>query len=134
MTAVGFRPLTEDQYQRRVIDAARAHGWHVAHVRPARTTKGWRTPYEGDTGLPDLILARAGTVLLAEIKTDRGRTTFQPGQREWLAAAGVHGRLWIPAEWAEALAVLSRGSRWCLDAPCRFCAPDDDQGAADDDA
>lgn len=89
--------LTEDHLQRRVLDLAALRGWRRVHIRPARTERGWRTPYEGDPGLPDLILARRGVVILAELKGSR--TPWQPGQREWLAAAGQHGRLWRPANW-----------------------------------
>lgn len=89
--------LTEADLQQRVLDYARLRGWRCAHIRPARTTAGWRTPYQGDPGLPDLVLARGGVVVLAELKTARGRTTVE--QDAWLAAAGGHGRLWRPDSW-----------------------------------
>jgi hypothetical protein len=89
--------LTEADLQRRVLDLARLRGWRVAHVRPARTAHGWRTPYEGDSGLPDLILARRGVVLLAELKSTTGRPTAD--QLAWLDAVGDHGRLWRPDDW-----------------------------------
>jgi hypothetical protein len=59
---------------------------------------------QGDVGAPDLLLARGGVVLLAELKADRGR--LGPGQREWLAEAGGHGRLWRPRDWEDVLAEL----------------------------
>jgi hypothetical protein len=65
---------------------------------------GWRTPVQGDPGTPDFVLARGGVVLLAELKTDRGRPT--PDQVAWLGAAGGHGRLWRPADWDAILATL----------------------------
>lgn len=101
----GGLPLSEDDFKRRVIDTAKANGWRVHHSRPARTAHGWRTPVEGHSGLPDLVLARAGVVLLAELKSDTGRST--PEQRAWLAAAGPAGRLWRPRDWPTVLAELS---------------------------
>lgn len=103
------RPLREDEWTSRVIETARLHSWRVAHFRPARTAKGWRTPVQGDIGLPDLILARDGVVLLAELKQDRG--TVRPDQRLWLAALGRHGRLWRPRDWDDVLATLSAPRR-----------------------
>lgn len=98
--------VSEADWQSWVIDVARLHGWRVAHHRPARTVHGWRTPIEGDPGVPDLILARAGEVLLAELKTDRGRPTAE--QRAWLGALGDHGALWRPRDRDTVLARLSR--------------------------
>jgi len=90
--------LSEADLQQRVINLARLRGYRVAHIRPARTINDdWRTPYTGHAGLPDLILARNGRVLLAELKSATAQPT--PNQVAWLAAAGQHGRLWRPADW-----------------------------------
>lgn len=96
--------MTEAEFQRRVIDTAVLHGWRVHHSRPARTGRGWRTPIEGHPGVPDLVLARGGTVLLAELKSDRGRISIDQGA--WLDALGNHGRLWRPRDWPGILAEL----------------------------
>lgn len=96
--------LTEADLLCRVLDYARLREYRVAHIRPARTAHGWRTPYEGDAGLPDLILARAGVVLLAELKSATGRPTAD--QLAWLAAAGERGQLWRPQDWATVVEVL----------------------------
>lgn len=96
--------MSEDDFQTSVMDYAHVHHWRVCHVRPCRTSKGWRTAIQGDPGLPDLILARNGVVLLAEIKSATGG--FQPGQREWLEAAGENGFLWRPADWPTVMEVL----------------------------
>ncbi len=98
--------LSETAWTSRVIDIARLHSWRVAHFRPARTQNGWRTPMEGDIGVPDLILARDGDVLLVELKTDRGRVL--PDQQKWLDHLGVHGRVWRPRDSDEVLARLVR--------------------------
>lgn len=90
-------PLTEDGLQTRILGAAKLYGWQIVHIRPARAQNGWRVPYEGDPGLPDLIMARNGIVLLAELKSATGKATAD--QKKWLAAAGPNGRLWRPADW-----------------------------------
>lgn len=95
-------PLSEADFQQRVMDAARRAGWMVAHFRPAKTQTGrWVTPMAGDKGFPDLALAKDGRVLLAELKRDTGKPT--PEQVAWLAAAGGHGRLWRPENWEAVL-------------------------------
>lgn len=96
--------MTEADYVTRIIDTAHTLGWHVAHFRPARTSRGWRTPMQGDPGFPDLVLARNGRVLLVEIKTNRGRIRHQ--QRAWLDALGPHATVWRPRDWPDVLATL----------------------------
>lgn len=97
--------MSEDDLKAAVLELAMLRGWMVCHVRPARSAKGWRTPIEGHKGLPDLILARGGRVILAELKGPKGRPT--PGQRDWLAAAGPNGRLWNGNDWDAIAAELS---------------------------
>jgi hypothetical protein len=94
--------ISEADFQRRLMDTARLAGWRCAHFRPAMTQRGrWVTPMAGDKGFPDLVLAKDGHVLIAELKTDVGKTT--PEQREWLEALGGHGRLWRPQHWEAVL-------------------------------
>jgi hypothetical protein len=87
---------------------AKLHNWRVVHIRAARVGTRHMTPYEGDPGLPDLILAKGGVVRLVELKSERG--AFRPGQREWLDEAGEFGHLWRPSDRAAALATLSGGA------------------------
>jgi len=89
--------LSEEDLQTRILQAATLYGWRAAHFRPARTAKGWRTPMSGDPGFPDLVLARAGVLIVPELKSRRGRTS--PDQDLWLEALGDHARLWRPADW-----------------------------------
>ena len=76
--------MTEAELMAAVIDLARLLGWRVHHCRPARTGQGWRTPITGHAGFPDLVLARRGVVIFAELKSERGKVS--PDQREWLQA------------------------------------------------
>jgi hypothetical protein len=92
------RPVSEAQLQTRIIEYAQWMKWRVVHIRAARRQDGWTVPYEGDPGLPDLILARNGRVLLAELKREGESPTSD--QAKWLAAAGPNGRLWRPSDWA----------------------------------
>jgi len=75
---------TETEFLTTVIELAQFAGWKVAHFRPARTKDGWRTAVAGDVGFPDLVLAKSGSVIFAELKSQSGRV--DTSQKEWLAA------------------------------------------------
>ena len=96
--------MTEDQLASLVIELARFHGWKVVHFRPARLGKRWMTPVQGDVGSPDLMMARAGTVILAELKAERG--SLRPEQKEWAEAIGACHRVWRPRDLDEIREVL----------------------------
>ena len=100
------KTLREDAWTRWVIDAAILHGWMVHHARPARTSRGWRTPVQGHVGAPDLLLARDGDVILAELKRNDTYPTRE--QREWLRHLGGHGCVWRPRDADAVLARLAR--------------------------
>jgi hypothetical protein len=87
--------ISEAEFTTQVIELLTLRGWKVAHIRPAKTARGWRTPYQGHIGLPDIIAARGQSVLLAELKVGRNKPT--PEQQEWLTASG--GVLWRPEDW-----------------------------------
>lgn len=92
---------TENNFQKCVIDLAKLHGWRVVHFRPARVIRGgkesWRTPYEGHSGFPDLVIAKNGRVIIAELKTEKGKPSAE--QLDWLQQIGSIGRLWRPSDW-----------------------------------
>lgn len=106
-TAPRGRP--EASFQEKVIAVARALGWRVFHARAVKQANGdYRTPVFGadGKGFPDLVLAKAGTVLFVELKSGRG--TLRPNQREWkrdLEPSGLY-RLWHPHDWPEIEATL----------------------------
>jgi hypothetical protein len=101
--------MSEDDFQDRVIGTAKLNHWRVTHFRAVKLPSGrWGVPLQGDAGFPDLALARAGVVLLAELKKSRAEKP-RPGQVEWLREIGPEvGRLWSPEDWPEILAELSR--------------------------
>jgi hypothetical protein len=104
----------ESDFQRLVIEYARLLGWRVAHFRAARIRRRdgsvyYSTPVAADGGgFPDLVLARRGRVVFAELKSPRGRQT--PAQEAWareLNGGPVRCYLWRPADWPEIERVLS---------------------------
>ncbi len=86
---------SEASFQKWVINTARDCGWMVAHVSDSRK--------QDTTGLPDLVLARNGLVILAELKTEKGGVRKE--QEPWLEASGGH--LWRPSMRAEIAAALA---------------------------
>lgn len=98
--------MAEGPWQSLVLGTARWNGWLAVHIRPLQDRHGrWSTPYEGDPGLPDLIIARRSVVLLTELKTKRGQLSND--QRTWLDHAGTQGRLWRPSDWPEVFKELT---------------------------
>lgn len=89
--------MSEEELQDAVIEAAQLQGWVCVHHRPARTEAGWRTAIQGQKGFPDLVLARDGRVIFAELKSAKGKPTAD--QLIWLEALGDLARLWRPADW-----------------------------------
>jgi hypothetical protein len=98
---------SEAEFTSAVIDLARLLGWRVTHFRPAQVRPGkWVTPLQGDPGFPDLVLARDGVVILAELKSDKGR--LGPGQPEWAEQIGAQYRLWRPRDLGQIRQELQR--------------------------
>lgn len=101
------RAMTEDQLVEATIGLALTFGWHADHRRPGRTNKGPRTCLQGLPGFPDLTLARAGRVIFAECKSQRG--ALEPDQAGWRDAltadghdaAAVEWYLWRPSDWLD---------------------------------
>jgi hypothetical protein len=95
------RAMTEGELVKHVMEFAREHGWLRVHILPARV-KGGRmmTPYQGDSGFQDMIMARGGRVVLAELKrqtNDEGR--ISESQQRWADASG--GYIWRPMDWLD---------------------------------
>lgn len=91
--------LSEEQFYRQIVDLAHTFGWAVAHFRPAKTAKGWRTPVGADgAGFPDLVMVRIKEgqriILYVELKSQEGKVT--PEQKQWLDL--LNGSVWKPSD------------------------------------
>lgn len=82
--------MTEAQLQANVEAALTRFRWSWLHDRDPRRNRA---------GFPDVLAARAGVVVGAELKTERGRTS--PAQEQWLRDLGAHGYLWRPRHWLD---------------------------------
>lgn len=88
----------EKEWQEEVVKAAKLGGWAYYHTYDSRRS----TP-----GFPDLVLARAPELVIAELKTLRGRVSRE--QQQWLdklAACGVEVHVWRPDQLDEVYARL----------------------------
>ena len=84
--------LSEKDFQQRIIDRARALGWLVYHTHNSRRST---------EGFPDLVLARKGRLIFAEVKAEKGR--LSEAQMEWvyrLKAAVDEAYVWRPSDLA----------------------------------
>ena len=101
---------TEEQFLKQVIDLAKLTGWRVAHFRPAKTERGWRTAVQADgAGFPDLVLTRQLEIIFAELKSEKGVVSLEQG--EWIDAlrlSGVPCYVWRPSDWDRIVEVLKR--------------------------
>jgi hypothetical protein len=57
--------------------------------------------------LPDIIAARGGVVIMAELKVGKGKVSLD--QAEWLKASG--SPVWRPEDWDTILLVAREGGR-----------------------
>ncbi len=100
-----LRSITEAQWQEQVIEYAQVRGWLVFHARPALTQKGkWLTAVSADgAGFVDLVMARDGQVVFAELKRMTGKLT--DAQQVWIAAL-PNAHVWRPSDWDTVEAIL----------------------------
>lgn len=94
---VAYDAITEKAWQAEIVEALGYLGW--------RHYATW-TSLHSVPGFPDIIALhpRARDVLVAELKTERGKAT--PQQLEWLAwfeRVGIDAYLWRPSDIDEVL-------------------------------
>jgi VRR-NUC domain len=103
---VRFKPpqQTERQFERAVVEYAELNHWLVYHTFDSRRS---------NPGFPDLVMTRAGALIFAELKTEKGR--LSRAQKQWIgdleAVAGwptdaVEVFVWRPSTWPEIEEVL----------------------------
>lgn len=86
-------PMSEEQFQRRILDYCQMRGLLVFHDRDSRRNQA---------GFPDLVIVGPHHVLFRELKTDKGR--IRPEQVTWLRSlrqAGQDARVWRPRDWGD---------------------------------
>ena len=103
--AADRKAWTEARLLREVRRAARRNGWADYH---AAISMG------APAGFPDLVLVRPPVIIIAELKSARGR--LSSSQRAWLERfqqCSVPGRIqtyiWRPNDWTDILRILSGG-------------------------
>lgn len=84
--------VTERDLQEAVVRCAQVLGWSAYHTwLSARSTPGF----------PDLCMCRAGRLIFAELKAEKGK--FTEAQERWLGALGgvpcVEVYTWRPVDW-----------------------------------
>jgi len=93
--------VTEKDFMASVLEFARVCRWRAYHTHDSRRS---------EAGFPDLVLARSGRIIFAELKTESGRVN--QAQREWLGALsacpGVEVHLWRPGDWGRIEQALKR--------------------------
>lgn len=88
---MGIKRETEESFQCVVRALARMHGWLCYHTRDSR-----RSP----DGFPDLVLVKGSRLVVAELKSAKGKTTAAQGA--WLEAfraTGAEVFVWKPSDW-----------------------------------
>ena len=93
-------PMTEKQWMAQVVDLADVFGW--AHYHP------WLSIHS-PAGWPDLALVRPPRLILAELKTEKGKVSAH--QEHWLGllrqCPGIEVCVWRPSDFDEVRAVLT---------------------------
>ena len=83
--------ITEREFMRQVSEVARIYHWRVYHP--------WLSIHS-ERGWPDVALCKPPRLILAELKSERGKTT--PSQDEWLAllaaCPGIEVYTWRPSD------------------------------------
>ena len=86
--------LSEKDFMESIVQLARQTGWMVYHPYDSRRS---------EPGFPDLVMTKHKRLVIAEIKTETGKTS--PAQDKWLetlrTARGVKVKLWRPSDWPE---------------------------------
>ncbi len=87
--------LSESELQQMIVDRASVLGWLVYHTYDSRRSA---------PGFPDLVLCRAGRVVIVEVKSEKGR--LSKDQAIWLRELGIGDQpsrshevyLWRPSD------------------------------------
>lgn len=89
---------SEKQFQEKVVQLARLLGYRCYHTHDSRRSAA---------GFPDLVLAKPGRLVFAELKSEKGKVSRE--QEQWietLRAAGAHVCLWRAGDMPTVVRVL----------------------------
>ena len=91
--------MRESDFQRQVVDLAKMLGWAV-----------WWTKWSlhSPKGMPDLMMARNGRLVLAELKVNASLSAEQRESLWTLAGTGAEVFCWKPTCWPEIERVLAK--------------------------
>jgi len=97
MTSEKYRELlakgmSEEELAAQVIELAKANGWLVVRFPTWRATCA-------TLGFPDLVLARKGRKIFAELKREGKDPT--DAQQAWLSELGHGCYVWRPSSWLD---------------------------------
>lgn len=98
ITAAAYQSRqTEAQFQAAVVELAETLGWRCWHFPNAII----------NPCVPDLFLFRNGVLVLAELKTERGKLSVNQARMILdLDALGFFVHVWRPSDWDEIKATL----------------------------
>lgn len=104
--------ISEDDFMSQITKLAELYGYRWVHFRPAKTSKGWRTPVSGPLGKgwPDLFLARDRDQrrMFVELKArNQTLTVDQRAVLDYLRACGFDCHVWWPQDLDVANGVLA---------------------------
>lgn len=92
--------ITEKQLESQVKDLAKMFNWMYYHT--------WRSIHS-PAGFPDCVMIRDDRIVVAELKSERGKVT--PQQEGWLKAFKATGMaecyLWRPSDFDEIVRILT---------------------------
>jgi len=89
--------IDEAYLEQQVLGTAKEQGWLAHHIRDSRRV------LMGDAGFPDWVFARAGRIVIAELKRQDGQLDSR--QKLWLHELGHGGEpqaevhVWRPSDW-----------------------------------
>ena len=104
LALAGLAPVSADsserEFQAELIAEALRRGWACYHTFDSRRSVA---------GFPDLVMLRAGSLIAAELKVKKNKTTA--AQEAWLSlfgmVPGVRVFRWRPEDWADIVKELT---------------------------
>lgn len=105
--------MSEAEFTTTLVQLFSLNRWMVYHALPAMHREGrWVTATQGHTGFPDLICARGGLVIAAELKV--GKNQLSRAQENWRYAFGdgcVPFFVWRPKDMQQIVKIAKEG-KW----------------------